>query len=444
MAIAKTAWSVDPRSGDCLVHADGRASLVVLWIAAGVLELLSIPLVFAVPAELAKGNRAVFIALIFPLAGVVLMIVAIRQTMRFRKYGRAVLVAPSLPVALGNRFQAQLRVPQAVDMSQGMTWHLVCRQLVTQGTGKNRSTSWRLLWEDRRRVAGAAIRIQAGQTLVPVDFSIPYSCKPSTVAERIEWRLSAAAEVPGVDFGIGFKLPVAITEHSDPAYTEERIAAERRRDAVEDMERTHATSKITLARCGDTALQASVPPAAVRAPAGVISLAIAMIIVLAAGYGVHRAGAPIIFPIVCSIAGVVMLLAVAYFCVVTLRLRLTPEGLEILHDYRLFKRPRSIPLADIASFGFAIMYTTQSGTRQRAYYRVFATLADGAVPPVASRALAAVAARVAAHGGQTMPPGVAQDRVGLVGSLRDKDEAVWLAGILNDHLARLRSDTEAD
>ena len=76
---------------------------------------------------------------------------------------------------------------------------------MTTGSGKNRSTSERILWTDEQQ-AGTGVG-----DAVPVAFYIPNDCREtdSDNADNIVlWRLKVTAKEPGVDDAAQFEVPV--------------------------------------------------------------------------------------------------------------------------------------------------------------------------------------------------------------------------------------------
>ncbi|MFO7762680.1 MAG: DUF3592 domain-containing protein [Wenzhouxiangellaceae bacterium] len=186
-----------------------------LWMALGfavLWNLVSLPLAFVVPAEVAEGNRSALIGLLFPLIGVGLIVWAVREAIRHRRYGESVLELGAHPVPLGGRLHAVLTVPARLDARE-LQLRLACVQRYTSGTGRNRSTRERVLWHDERRAmtrSGAG----PGQTSARVEFDMPVD-QPISSEEnsrnRMIWRLTATADEPGVDYKAVFELPVFYT-----------------------------------------------------------------------------------------------------------------------------------------------------------------------------------------------------------------------------------------
>jgi hypothetical protein len=114
-----------------------------------------------------------------------------------------------------------VRTPSDLRPPEGFRVVLSCIRRETTGSGKNRSTTERLLWQDERRTRGGAGGL-------PVAFAIPSDATPSdpgTSATRVLWRLDVTGDVPGVDYAAAFEVPVFRTSASDAPLTDTDRAA---------------------------------------------------------------------------------------------------------------------------------------------------------------------------------------------------------------------------
>ena len=185
-----------------------------LWFAgffALVWNLISLPLPFFLWGEVTeKGNFAALIGLLFPLVGLGLIIWLVRLWLADKRYGRATFTLDKLPGALGDRLSGELRVPASLPEGSTIMVYLDCVRRRTTGSGKHRSTTEDLLWQDEQRLPLQPHPLMQG-TRVPIVFPLP-SDRPATddsnPKDKIIWRLRMEAEVPGVDFSTSFEVPV--------------------------------------------------------------------------------------------------------------------------------------------------------------------------------------------------------------------------------------------
>ena len=206
-------WREDWASG--LIQSTDRATVLGAWIFALFWNGVSSFVFFVVPQELAKGNKGVIIALIFPVIGVALLVWAVRATIRWRKFGQSVFKMISVPGVIGGGLAGGIQIPHKLHASEGVRVRLVCLQRVTTGSGKNRSTTENVLWEDEKVITKDPVS-DPRHTVVPVFFQIPpgWPATDSEGNQTIVWRLEAKAKVPGVDYFAQFEVPVFVTEKS--------------------------------------------------------------------------------------------------------------------------------------------------------------------------------------------------------------------------------------
>jgi hypothetical protein len=207
-------WRWRPEWANGRIAASARAgayaaiALAVLW------NLISLPAALIVPGEIADGNNAAAVALLFPLVGLGLAAWAIRAWLQLRRFKVPTLQVQRLPVSLGGRLKGSILVDAEVPVTNDVGLELKCVQVRTTGSGKNRRREETMLWQKQWRVPRHHCQIATSSTTIPVDVAVPPD-QPATTLEsdedKIYWRLEAAAECPGPDFWSKFELPVFAT-----------------------------------------------------------------------------------------------------------------------------------------------------------------------------------------------------------------------------------------
>ncbi len=181
-------------------------------------NLVSLPILFIVPGEIADGNGAAAIGLLFPLIGVGLGVWAVREWIRSRRYGASVLALDALPVPLGGRLRARLEVPARLQARE-LALQIACVRIRRTGSGKNRRTTEDVLWEDSARLAPTP-GSTPGSTQARIDLRLPGDrpeASEENPSDRVVWRMSIRSQEPGVDFRARFELPVfAVAGAADP------------------------------------------------------------------------------------------------------------------------------------------------------------------------------------------------------------------------------------
>jgi hypothetical protein len=142
---------------------------------------------------------------------VILLVGALRATIRRERYGKTYLEFNSLPFSPGKRVsgQIQLRLPNSTP--HGVDLQLSCVRRIITGSGKQQTTNEIVLWQGEKNVPQAALASGPLGTAIPVDFGIPqdaYETDHEQPRDQLLWLLTAKADVPGVDYSDKFEVPV--------------------------------------------------------------------------------------------------------------------------------------------------------------------------------------------------------------------------------------------
>ena len=201
------------------ISASARTTAYVAIVFAAIWNLISLPMLFVIPDEIAGGSTVAAIGLLFPLIGVGLAAWAIRAWLQLKRFKVATLTLDRLPVALGGRLKGTIRVEAEVPVTADFRCELACVETRTTGSGKNRERHERMLWQKQWRVPRHQCQIGASLTTIPVDAPIPAEQPATTVDDEpaeIAWRLDVTGECPGPDFWSRFELPVFATTMQSP------------------------------------------------------------------------------------------------------------------------------------------------------------------------------------------------------------------------------------
>jgi hypothetical protein len=212
-------WLWKPSWAARRIDDSGGEEMLGAWIFAGLWNLISFPSAyFGVREAITRDKPAAYIVLLFPLAGTWLLWRAIGTTLRRRKYGVSHFELSTLPGAIGRTLDGTARTTMQSLPAEGFQVRLTCLRLVTSGSGKSRSTSERILWQDEQRVGGMQVRDFSGMGInIPVSFRLPHDVEPCDTTDpnnRVIWRLTVSAEVPGIDYTATFEVPVFRTPES--------------------------------------------------------------------------------------------------------------------------------------------------------------------------------------------------------------------------------------
>ncbi|MDH3718076.1 MAG: DUF3592 domain-containing protein [Planctomycetota bacterium] len=139
-------WKPDWSAGQ--IKSSTKTAMFVALAFATFWNLISAPVVFFVPGEVRQGNHLALLALIFPLVGAGLMIWALRSVLQWLKYRDSVFQMASVPGVIGGQLAGVVRTRRNLNPPDGFRVTLSCINRVTTGSGKNRSTSERVVWQD--------------------------------------------------------------------------------------------------------------------------------------------------------------------------------------------------------------------------------------------------------------------------------------------------------
>ena len=205
-------WRADWASGR--VRCATGHETIFAWVFAVFWNTISWTFVALAGRDMLEEGPAALLLLIFPLIGLGLLTWAIVATLRRRKYGSSELTLGTIPGVVGGRLAGRIETNLKEPPSKGVRLDLECT--MTTGSGKNSTT--RTLWTSEDNVP--AMRLSQGWqgVSIPVDFGIPSACRPTADGRegggRVNWRLRASADTPGLDFSAAFEVPVFWTEAS--------------------------------------------------------------------------------------------------------------------------------------------------------------------------------------------------------------------------------------
>lgn len=335
------------------------------WIFAVLWNLICFPIVFLLPKEVDKGNKLALIGFLFPLAGIGLLIWAIKTTSRWKKYGQSIFKMPRVPGVIGGQLSGVIEIPAKLRPQDGFQIQLSCVKRETTGSGDNRQTSERILWEDEKIIAKDLLENDLQRSAVPTFFEIPYSCSPSdadNLRNPIIWRLDAKANVPG-GYHAQFEVPVFKTEQSveEPVSTQDPTAAFQ--PPLESFA-PDSTSRIKVQPNGTGSLKL-IFPAALNPGIG-IGMLVFTLIWTGSIWLMIFLKAPIIFPVVFGLFEFLLIYVLVELWFKSSKVTVDRTQISILKRWLFFKRERQILASDVEEiFLYAGM---RSG--DKAYYDI--------------------------------------------------------------------------
>jgi hypothetical protein len=342
-------WRPDWAAGQ--IRDGMRAALWGSWLFSALWNLISLPAAYlAVRQALQTGNRAAYVALLFPTIGVGLLVWAIRNTLRFRRDGISVLELSTLPAVIGHSLIGRVRASSLLQPPDGFDVVLSCVRRVTSQTGKDSSTTETILWQEEKRVRGELKRDPRGMaTFVPIGFQIPADARgsaPSTSNDYVLWRLTLSAAVPGVDYQSVFEVPVFRTSASDTAPTDEdrRAGAEQALSLAEY--RQPPDSRISVSR-NRRGVELSFPAA--RNPGAALSLTVFTLLWVGIVAALIRFHVPLFFPVVFGAFGLLLVVGSLQLWLTVSRVVVDKGSISVAQGYIYPGSEKTIASAQISS-----------------------------------------------------------------------------------------------
>jgi len=204
-----------------------RSNMISAWTISVLWNLVSIPILFLVPKEQFLHDPKLLIALLFPAVGAGLLVWAVRETLRWFEFGKTYFEMASVPCVIGKEVcgTIQARFPHSPD--HGIRLKLSCVNRVVTGSGKNESTSEKIVWQEQKNLSAGELCPGPTGTAIPVSFHLPIGALQTDTTNRrnsIFWLLEADADVPGVDYKDIFELPVFRTKDTPTTETDGSFA----------------------------------------------------------------------------------------------------------------------------------------------------------------------------------------------------------------------------
>jgi len=362
-----------------------------MWFAWGFSALWNLvcipPAVVGVQSALRLGNHAALLALLFPLVGAGLLVWAVRATLRYQRFGVSRFELTTLPAPVGHALEGMVRTPAGLRPTEGFKVALSCIRRVTTGSGRGRSTTEYVLWQDERQEPGTG-------TGVPVAFAIPPDaapCDATRSSDRTFWRLTVSAAVPGVDYAATFEVPVFRTAASDQPRTDEERAVAAESAVLADYRQPHG-SRIQVSTRG-RGTEIFYPRA--RNPGMAAALTCFLVIWAGAAWGTIAIHAPLIFPVVFGGFWLLLLYVTLDQWLRVARVTAGDGSVSVASGWLAPGGERTLRAAEIADVVTKI--GAQWGTTP--FYDVYLATTAG-------------------------------KQIGVGGAIRDKREAEWLAGLI--------------
>ncbi|MDH3718942.1 MAG: hypothetical protein OES79_12555, partial [Planctomycetota bacterium] len=170
---------------------------------------------------------------------------------------------------------------------------------------KNRSTSERVVWQDVQQLERELAEHDLSQSVIPIQFQIPYESRETSdenPSSKIIWRLEVRAAVTGTDYAAAFDIPVFKTSESSPDFQMDTSAIDQYRKERKPAQ-VLADSGVRVEHMAG-GKRWMFPPA--RHIGSALGLTLFLLIWLGAIVLMIHLGAPLFFPIIFGLFGLLL------------------------------------------------------------------------------------------------------------------------------------------
>jgi len=183
-------------------------SYLTMGVALCVLGGLIVALVL--PGALRSGNDSMLIVLVFPAAGIIFLTAVVRKMLAHRRFGDCFFQMTAVPAPMGGVLEGVIQTTLPLKWKGELRLNLFCVRKTTCGTGQNRRTDEKILWQDENILKSQADEpeLTSGGGGVPVHFDLPPGQPECSERgnEAICWRLEM--KITGANFHAAFDVPV--------------------------------------------------------------------------------------------------------------------------------------------------------------------------------------------------------------------------------------------
>lgn len=205
----KAPWLENKDWKDNQIPSNAKFGMYFIWGFALIWNLISLPIFLTNDIWADEQNDPVkAVVYFFPVVGIVLIGVSIRAFVNWRKFGRTPLQLDPFPGSLGRHVGGKILNNIAYDGSKKYLVTLSCLHSYMSGSGKDRSRRESVHWQSEGTCFSEPA---ANGTEVSFRFSVPADL-PQTDNKKASsyylWRVRINCEFPGADFERIFEIPV--------------------------------------------------------------------------------------------------------------------------------------------------------------------------------------------------------------------------------------------
>src|SRR5207245_5563589 len=193
-------------------ESQNKKSEIRYWVICIFCNMITLPAATTLaPNMMRASDPRVFVLLGFSFLGLILVVNALRATIRHRRFGATYFEFDALPFLPGEKVSGRIHLKFETRAEHGIDLKLSCVRKIVTGSGDSHSTSKVVLWQADHNVPAGAVQPGPLGRAIPVEFSVPADSLVTNLDnpnDQVLWILHAQADVPGVDYSDDFEIPV--------------------------------------------------------------------------------------------------------------------------------------------------------------------------------------------------------------------------------------------
>jgi hypothetical protein len=155
---------------------------------------------------------AVALVALFPAIGLVLLGMAVRATLVWRRFAGSVLRLTYPYAIIGDALNGTIEINTRLQNDAPIQTRLTCLRRTLHKTSDSSHIEETVLWRSERTLQPDLPEVDAGHTGIPVFFRIPPDQPPATPGESgvgsVVWRVGVEAHIKGPNLQLEFEVPV--------------------------------------------------------------------------------------------------------------------------------------------------------------------------------------------------------------------------------------------
>lgn len=359
---------------------ENKKKEITYWVICILCNMILLPLVVGfVPQMVRKSDPRAIILLGFGSIGLILLVNAIRATIRHQRFGNTYFEFNSLPFSPGERIGGRIHLKLETQAQHGIDLRVSCVRRVVTGSGKNQSTNQITLWQADQNVPSGAVAPGPLGRMIPVDFALPSESLVTdhdNPRDQVLWLLHAQADVPGVDYSDDFELPVFRTADSPAPARDSQSAAFSSTDASGFSKAAADSDSSAVAQPAHTKVIVSMHSGgtefyfpAFRNPVRALGLLAFTLIWSGVVYFLYHSAAPWFFFLVFGLADLLLIYFVFHVALGSARIGVANGEILSRTGILGLGSTRRIPASDVASV-LPVVSMQQGGSSGNALYTI--------------------------------------------------------------------------